>query len=104
MTLIAAGLAIAIGLAAWGSTRSADETNDNAPSAVYACEENVKQKLRSPATAKFNSQARDAGDRVWKVVGTVDSDNSFGATIRSDFACTAEIKGDAISTTLDYLE
>lgn len=62
------------------------------------CREAVKEQLKSPSTAKFpglfesNDQARetDDGQRVW--AGWVDSENGFGATVRTEFICTYDPK------------
>jgi hypothetical protein len=54
-------------------------------------EDAVKSKLKAPRTAKFPwiweyefRKSKDQ-DNVYYVVGYVDSDNSFGAMLRSDF-------------------
>ncbi len=57
----------------------------------------VKGRLRAPASAKFPScalgiteyeiRATPSKDKIW-VFGHVDSQNSFGAMIRSEFAVT----------------
>ena len=87
----------------WNSTRDPADSNDNSSTAVVACESIVKQNLKSPSTAKFDSDARDTGERAWEVVGTVDSQNSFGATVRSKFACTVEVSAETAVATLSYL-
>ncbi len=53
---------------------------------IVACEDAVEQLLRAPATASFSSTA-SGSDRV-VVDGYVDSENGFGALVRSDFQCT----------------
>lgn len=55
---------------------------------LYATTEQVvKNRLKSPSTAKFLNQAAvyDEENKIYKVQGDVDSQNSFGATIRSRF-------------------
>jgi hypothetical protein len=76
-------------------TRSAQET----------CHDFVKDRLKAPATAKFES-FRDAriekdGD-VFTVEGHVDSENGFGALIRNDYECVVRDDGDV--WTLESLE
>src|SRR5579871_6739632 len=51
----------------------------------------VERVLKAPSTADFHSlRATKQGD-VWTVAGSVDAQNSFGATIRSDFVCSGQI-------------
>lgn len=46
----------------------------------------VERLLKSPSTADFcTGTATDLGDGRWKVVSCVDSQNGFGATIRSNW-------------------
>lgn len=57
--------------------------------AESACETFVKQQLKSPSTAQFTvtMHGQIVGDGLWAVVGTVDAQNSFGATIRNSYYC-----------------
>jgi hypothetical protein len=64
--------------------------------AIRACENAVEDMLRAPATAQFNSSA--SGDNPWTVVGTVDAENGFGATVRAEYECT--VRGSR--ATVDY--
>ncbi|MDU0354495.1 hypothetical protein RS130_11605 [Paraglaciecola aquimarina] len=65
------------------------------------CVDTVRSRLKAPATAIFSSMSESyinqkiktyPNDGVlrasWTVSGVVDSQNSFGALIRSDFSCT----------------
>lgn len=60
------------------------------------CEDAARQQLKSPSTAKFPSASEEigavqnfeGGKKSW--MGWVDSQNSFGATIRTEFLCTFE--------------
>ncbi|WP_051973796.1 hypothetical protein [Cryobacterium sp. MLB-32] len=70
--------------------------------AIYACEEAVAQNLKSPASADFNSSA--AGGNPWVVQGVVDSENSFGARLRSTFECSVTFRNGASQTTVVRLE
>lgn len=57
----------------------------------YIAKEEVKNKLKSPSTAKFPLTANSSGVTITKskdivtVTGYVDAENSFNATIRSSF-------------------
>ena len=59
----------------------------------------VKQDLKAPLTAKFPSltersqHVRNSYDCSYKINSWVDSQNSFGATIRTNFSCTIVFEG-----------
>lgn len=56
--------------------------------AISACKNAVKKQLKSPASAKFSDEVAIAtGTNAWAVSGTVDADNSYGASLRGSFAC-----------------
>lgn len=58
----------------------------------------VKRLLRSPSTAKFcSSAATDLGDNRWKVMSCVDSQNGFGAMIRSNWQTIMVYTGGNVS-------
>jgi hypothetical protein len=65
-----------------------------------ACQDRVKDLLKSPATAKFSDVAAvPQGAGTWRVTGSVDSENSFGALLRSSFSCMAESDDGELWTT-----
>jgi hypothetical protein len=50
----------------------------------------IKGKLKSPASAEFEGGAdgvTKVNDTTFIVIGTVDSQNSFGAMLRSNYSC-----------------
>lgn len=64
------------------------------------CKDQVAENLRSPSTAEFgDTTIYTTGDAV-AIGGWVDSENGFGATVRSEYRCTVETDG---SVTLAYL-
>lgn len=75
---------------------------NNSVEAISQCETRVEEQLKAPATAEFDSEAKGGGP--WQVTGTVDSENGFGAMIRSTYQCTVTINGDRATTTIDLLE
>jgi hypothetical protein len=86
------------------SNAAADpDRNNNDITAVYACEKAVAENLKAPATAKFSSQA-GGGNPIWTVTGYVDAENSFGALIRSAYACEVTITGGSSHTTITRLD
>lgn len=69
--------------------------------AFHACETFVKHRLKAPTTARFRNPVEDDGDvgwvlndATWTITSTVDSENSFGASLRSTFTCTITDAGD----------
>jgi hypothetical protein len=53
------------------------------------CQDWVKDKLKSPATAKFTDvMSRSDGTASWAVSGNVDAQNSFGALVRNSWTCS----------------
>lgn len=75
-------------------------TNARVSTAVR-CEQAVTARLRSPATADFpyglSFGVQKTGDRDYRLVSYVDSQNGFGAIIRSTFICEVQGAGDDLS-------
>jgi hypothetical protein len=70
---------------------------------ISQCEARIEEQLKSPATAKFDSTATGSG--TWTVRGTVDAENSFGATVRSNYECTVVVNdNDTLTTRINYIE
>lgn len=65
--------------------------------ALQACYAEIKSKLKSPATAQFDLDGAPKVDVItatpgqegFSFTGTVDSQNGFGALVRSDYVCSA---------------
>jgi len=66
-------------------------------------EDFVKKQLKSPSTAKFpgiiekNKQSVNLGGGTFKIDSWVDSQNSFGAMIRTNFSCIIVFKDGSVS-------
>jgi len=77
---------------------------DNPREAAAQCEARIERLLKSPATADFNSDATGGG--TWTVTGTVDAQNSFGATVRANYQCTVVMNPDegTARTTVDSFD
>lgn len=78
-------------------TQVLDPNSDNA--VMVDAQIAIKENLKSPSTAKFTSKLdevtiKDLGNNTYVVSSWVDSQNSFGATIRSDWSVTIEVNGD----------
>lgn len=56
--------------------------------------------LKSPSTAEFSNYGQEAiiqlNDSTWIVDGYVDSENGFGASVRSQFVCLVTYRGDMV--------
>jgi len=83
-----------------GSSNSTSESMDVGSFGI-ACQHAVSDQLKAPATAQYQnffidqSQGRLTGDSAtgWRWQTYVDSQNSFGANIRTNFICTTEPNG-----------
>lgn len=59
----------------------------------------VKKRLKSPSSAKFPDSQQKVddteyiGDNTYKIRSYVESQNSFGAMIRTDFSCKIRFEG-----------
>jgi hypothetical protein len=93
--------ACGVALASAGS-HSSDSTTAQVKemTAFDMCKQSVRAKLKAPSTAKFRDYFGDqaptisgSGDGPYNIASTVDSQNGFGAMIRSTFLCTAIDRG-----------
>jgi len=61
--------------------------------AAFACQDYVRERLKAPASAKFQApreaQIEDTGRGIFKVESYVDAQNGFGAMLRKRYTCTA---------------
>lgn len=97
--LVLLGIVVWVGVNSAGGSSKYDANN---PAEVTAqCEARIERLLKAPDTAKFDSSATGSG--TWTVTGTVDSENGFGAMLRSTYQCTVVVNGDKLTTTVDYL-
>jgi len=73
--------------------------------AKSACHNRVASLLKAPSTAKFTSSVTKSGtvENLFRVEGSVDSQNSFGGTVRSRFECVVDTSGSNPRATLNYL-
>lgn len=87
-----------------GGTQSTPDTTLQAPSEIiaFAVSEGVVEKmLKAPSTAKFSQQREvdDLGEGRYRVKSFVDSQNGFGAMIRSDWETVLKYNsGDPVET------
>lgn len=58
-------------------------------SAERACKSHVSSLLKAPSTASIKVTSSTENSDGWSFGGTVDAENSFGASIRSTWVCNA---------------
>lgn len=76
------------------SASDAPSTYEYQLSARAFSESYIERLLKAPSTAEFcRGSATDLGDNRWRVVSCVDSQNSYGAMIRSDWETTLLYSG-----------
>lgn len=51
------------------------------------CEQFVEARLKAPSTADFSDTSATEAGGTWTVTGAVDSENGFGAMLRSTYVC-----------------
>lgn len=56
--------------------------------ARVVCHDFVKDRLKSPGSAKFSDETETGTYPTFTSTGVVDSQNSFGALIRNEYECT----------------
>lgn len=76
-----------------GDGPAGDSPQVRAAAAERACQDMVRDQLRSPASAQF-SDVTSTGGGPWTVTGSVDADNAFGASLRSTWSCQVRLDGD----------
>lgn len=89
---------IALVVIATNSCESKPKQEHSKAAASVMAEQFVKDKLKSPGSAKFQSfsdqNITDIGDGRYTIAAWVDSQNSFGALIRTKYICTVKYAGD----------
>lgn len=74
--------------------RSGDDEGSLRYEAMESCHGWVKDKLSSPGTANFSGENTTGSNGDYSIVGAVDSQNGFGAVVRSTWLCTVRLDGD----------
>lgn len=83
----AAAMGVALAAAVAGCGDSDDGGGEYGARDV--CQQFVEDRLKSPGSADFSDEdATENSNGSWTVTGVVDSDNSFGASIRNSYECT----------------
>lgn len=78
---------------------------NNSAEVIAQCEAQITEHLKSPSTAKFHSTSSSTGETTWTVNGTVDSQNGFGAMVRSTYECSVTVdSAESITTKIESLK
>jgi hypothetical protein len=96
MRALIGAVALLTALAGCGDTSGVEKEVDakiERDDATRVCKDFVKDRLKSPASAEFDTDVKGKAG-VYTVVGTVDSENSFGAMMRNEFSCKVKLDGD----------
>lgn len=84
------------------NSSSSNSTSTNKFLAYNYAEDFVEKKLKSPSTAEFpgvtekDKHITDLGGGKYEINSWVDSQNGFGAMIRTNFSCTIIFEGDIV--------
>lgn len=75
----------------------------NKTTALVCAKQKVREQLKSPSTAEFqpsiDMRVETADNLSYKIAGYVDSQNSFGAMVRTNFACDLTVHPESKSCT-----
>ena len=72
------------------SACTAEETVPDKYGAMDVCHQFIEDRLKAPSTADYVDEQVVQRGKTWTVTGSVDSENSFGAKVRSTFICQVE--------------
>lgn len=82
------GFIVLIAISSWLFSSCNQTHEPSSTEAGVVCEGFVKNRLKSPSTASFSgTTAYGSGGGTYTATTTVDSQNSFGATLRSTWTC-----------------
>lgn len=79
----------------WSLVTGGDDGSDAEITAQVMCENWVSDQLRSPGSADFepspNQQVVEVNASTYRVTAYVDSQNGFGAMLRSNYVCVVKM-------------
>ena len=80
-----------------GSSTSSTPASHSGVEAYGMCRDFVRDRLKAPSTAKFarisTNYITDLGSGSYRVRAYVDSQNSFGAQLRTEYTCEVKHQG-----------
>lgn len=89
---LALAACVAFAVVAIALTRGGGSNDGDARGAKDACQEFIKNRLKSPGTADFSNEEATSG-AAWTVTGNVDSQNAFGGVVRNTYNCRTTYSG-----------
>lgn len=89
--LVAGVIALCVSVAIGGNDDAAADPSGDAKRVCV--DEFVPKRLKAPASAEFSRVTVASSGDVYTVTGSVDAQNTFGATIRSSFTCVVRDAG-----------
>lgn len=89
------GLLVAAALLIGWAVIAGDDGNDGGGYVKVACRDWAKDRLKAPGTARFYNEKVDRDGTTYVVTGSVESQNSFGGTVRNTYRCEATRSGDS---------
>ena len=93
---VGAAIVIIVALCVWRSSNSEPSSEELRDDAKRACQEDfIPKRLKAPATAEYSGVTVTSTGEGYTVKGSVDSQNSFGAQVRSSFTCVMHSSGDS---------
>ncbi len=82
-------LIVAVSMSSGGGSDDPAPTGPTMAGAEDVCIQAVKDRLKAPAGASVEVQGQSGSGSSYTLTGVVDSENSFGANVRANWACTA---------------
>ena len=78
------------------------DENGTSSGAEVACKQFVRERLKSPSTAEFpRPVTENLYESRWRVEGVVDSQNGFGAMVRTQYTCEVHRTSDDVWNLVD---
>lgn len=103
-----AAAVVAAGVLVGCAAGAEDTAEDREHAAFDVCTQFVERRLKAPDTAKFRNYFQDDGEVIvtggpttFVVISSVDSENSFGASLRTEFTCTVQTEDGKNFTLVD---
>jgi hypothetical protein len=91
-----------------GCNSDTEKPKHDKMTASIMAEEFMNDRLKSPGSAEFQSypkqQITDLGNGKYKVASYVDSQNSFGALVRTHYVCTLQYRTETDDWNLEDLQ
>lgn len=97
--MVAMSAAVLASKAGWVAAGRPSTYEPSTVDAYRVCRDAMRDRLKAPATAEFQSAYEAAitqQDTYYFVESWVDSENAFGALLRTHYTCTVQHVGDGV--------